>query len=818
MARPRSAWFVWTALLLLCGLAAQETAPNAARTSEQIITLPENSPTCMHWAATEWAAVVRARKLPCGPFPERNSVRVLLVPAHEPESFAITKSDTGAITVTASDATGAMYGLLELAEQLGATPQHEGLAEPTDWVQPVTRKPHLAIRALNLFVHVEPNGQLSNWFKDEQFWTSYFELMAHSRFNVLDLHGAYCPASSAFSSLVQVFTNTDPAQPNPNLETLKKIVTRARERGIRVALMNYLNGPQSQQGQLADRVEQLLRACPDLWALGMRGKRTGDEALRPFETCYLRPARSVGFQGAFLTRSWGTDKNTLTAMSRLADGRLWVEVKYNGEHLGLPYPAILGWGEDYSFQDFLLPKRNFQVLWQVRSNGTHRVFPWGDSAFVRRAANSFRLGQAAGFSIEAPLAYYSPETNLRYAPMGSSAPKSPAEKYLLERHALWHLLWGRLTYDPSTPDDVFIHTLAQRYGHAGGAAAFKTYQAMSRIVPKVYASYALGIDHRDAAPELEIGAALRDHKEWRSLEQLAAIQPLDRARYASPLEFARQKSADRLQSTRIGPLESAAKLEEDAALTLSAAVALECVLKSEAGTQVSLSPDPGTLLVLSREARALAHLGRSHAARLRGLTAYAFWLVTADARWLPKAREHFQFAAAAWKELARIADVIYQPLNDPLRMGNGYRWGSVQPHFERLLMLLEKDLAKARNKKRETVGEPDLAGSFVPPVRAVPPTPKVACERQGSTLKISLQLEGGTYFSEILLMHRPLRSEPAWEATRFEWVADSGAYRAEIREPVGGVQYYFTGSAAGRPWLWPNPESELPYLLSKKDP
>jgi len=39
-------------------------------------------------------------------------------------------------------------------------------------------------------------------------------------------------------------------------------------------------------------------------------------------------------------------------------------------------------------------------------------------------------------------------------------------RYAFERQWLFYKLWGRLTYDPSTPDAVFVEEFRRRYGHS----------------------------------------------------------------------------------------------------------------------------------------------------------------------------------------------------------------------------------------------------------------------------------------------------------------------------------------------------------------
>ena len=85
--------------------------------------------------------------------------------------------------------------------------------------------------------------------------------------------------------------------------------------------------------------------------------------------------------------------------------------------------------------------------------GSHRLLLWGDPGFVRRAAGTFDLGGGSGFEIDAPLA----QKGFGNRP-GVWGVFTPSQKdrvfwrYEFERYWLFYLLWGRLTYDPTTPD------------------------------------------------------------------------------------------------------------------------------------------------------------------------------------------------------------------------------------------------------------------------------------------------------------------------------------------------------------------------------
>ena len=104
-----------------------------------------------------------------------------------------------------------------------------------------------------------------------------------------------------------------------------------------------------------------------------------------------------------------------------------VEIKFNGELRGSPYMLMggrmPGW-YSYSFEDYFSdwqtagrrvacgrrkqgrrtenrgPAEPYKLVWQVRANGTHRIFPIYNPEAVRQAVRSMPLGTATGFVLE----------------------------------------------------------------------------------------------------------------------------------------------------------------------------------------------------------------------------------------------------------------------------------------------------------------------------------------------------------------------------------------------------------------------------------
>ena len=480
-------------------------------------------------------------------------------------------------------------------------------------------------------------------------------------------------------------------------------------------------------------------------------------------------------------------------------------MKYNGEQLGTPYQALQGWGEDYAYEDFLNPPHDFSVIWQVRANGTCRIFPWADAGFVRIAAQSFTLGGAAGFSIEPHWAYFLPDPARRYRdPTGALA---EGERYLFERDWAWYFYWGRLTYDPTTAAPVLLHPWLKRYGHRAGDAAARTLTYMSRIVTTLYTAQAYGVDHRDAAPEMEIGILNKKRDHWRSLDELCDIAPLDRVRGCSPSEFA-AAAASRRQEPRLTPIDFAIALEHLVTETHAAADELTAML-SEARN----APAAGTLAL---EARTVAGLGLAGASRLRGLTAFAFYRHTGDPRWLNKANVELNRATTRWMAMADTADKLYLPVQDPLRAGRDYTWRSVRAHHQRLLVEIHALVERAKKDNANLTGTPELANVYLRP-RAVFGTPEVTVARkEDEKLRVSVRFPAGAPRPDSLrVLHKPLDSRMSWSVTGME--QRSGVFGVELRDSPGGLLLQFQSTdKEQRGWLWPDAKRTLPFIWSEQ--
>jgi hypothetical protein len=101
---------------------------------------------------------------------------------------------------------------------------------------------------------------------------------------------------------------------------------------------------------------------------------------------------------------------------------------------------------------------------------------WGGADFIRQHIQINGKGYVGGYALGS-------EGNIPAFDYAEVSPSSSA--WMFEKQWLFYSLWGRLLYDPTTPDATFSALFESRYGPAAagqGAKLFKAYGLVS-IVP-----------------------------------------------------------------------------------------------------------------------------------------------------------------------------------------------------------------------------------------------------------------------------------------------------------------------------------------------
>ncbi|MEW5946932.1 MAG: hypothetical protein AB1742_12120 [bacterium] len=717
----------------------------------------------------------------------------------EAESFAVgTVKKEGATLIAGagSDAVGAMYAAYEIAERIEMNP-----AAPLERAaQTGVFNPFVKIRAVNPFFHTQAFEDAGSWYYDVDFWADYLDLLSRSRYNLLDVHAMYDIVTTRFPNayLYLLRSGEFPEVGIPsgkadlNLKMFNRIIAMAKERGIRTSLMSYHaswsltareeDAPRRPSDEelaayTREMVRRIIGDCPDLWMIGFRIGESG-RSEEFFRRSYIAGIKDAARPVNMFTRTWLAAPDYVREIADAYPGRTYIEIKYNGEHLGLPYHAITSpyktSAPSYSYENYTNYPRNYKIVWQIRANGTHRLFRWGDPLFAARTARSLRFGDGHGFTME-PFTSYYPMTNYIFRKDSGL----DFFKWDHERNWFWYFVWGRTAYDPETREEVWLLEFGKRFG-AAAPNVLSALTAASRIVPLIYSYRCLGLDHRQMAPEYETGGTLDDFTRNLPLD-INVMRPIDE--YVRHYLF-----RSPFLNAKMSPYEAADLLDEYANRAAEETAAAERTIRQSGARNPEFES-------LRAEIETLKHLAAYYSNKTRAAAALAFFRETGDLNDLFLAKELAGTAIGAWELLAEAGDRYFQPLIDTLRMHTtGFTW---RTEGEKLAEDM-KILAEEEKRFSETAG--DGLRIFHRPVfywrASGEPVPITATVTGGEPVKASLfyREKGAKDFTEIPLAEAV---NPQTYAAQIPPMNRDAALEYYIEAVSGGGKAVFPG---GKPY------------------
>lgn len=612
-----------------------------------------------------------------------------------PESFEVTPG-----RVVGTDERGLMYGLLAAAEQVRTAGR----------IGPARGAPRTAIRGVRRFLHNE--ALEAGWYHSREQWDAYFAMLARNRFNLVLAHQTdYLAPPYPFLVGPPGFPEVrvpglTAEERGRNLETLCHIAQAAADHAVDFALGVWEHdappwlrptvvgltgenvGPYSRAA-----LEAVLERCPAIASVQVRtNAESGIPAERQvafYRDHVFRALREAGRPVTLDLRGWAMGPGMLEA-AQAAGIPLRLSAKYWAEHLGRPYqPAETYPG--YGYLGLLRKPRRYGFFWELWGLGSHRLLLWGSPEHVRRAVGTFGLGGGEGFEIDPPLA----QKGFGNTP-GTWGAFTEAElgrrrgwTWEWERYWLFYVLWGRLSYDPGTPDKVWEDEIAGRFGAGAAPDVMEAYRNASEVLGELVAVN-MPDPNMYLWPEVNPGGLVDAYMD---------SAPGDWRLVASVREAVADGLASR-GSAKQGPAETAARLDRWAEASERAVA--RAGTKVESGNREWLSSEPDFLV--------LAALARYHARKQRGAEALALFDATGDAAALARARRELETALAVWEGLVRLTDGLYpeQMAFGPEDVGH---WRDKLPYVRHDLRLVED---------RETVlrrlGRFDLGLDFGGPV------------------------------------------------------------------------------------------------------
>ena len=608
---------------------------------------------------------------------------LLGVEVADPEGFVIARRGR-AIHVVGGGSRGAMYGAMDLAEQV----QLAGV----DGVVEKAESPFLALRGVQFNLPWEPyaNGDVFAhndrvcW--DIDFWREYIDMLAVNRYNCLTLWSRH-PYHLMFRldkyPRTTALSDEKIAQ---NMRFFRDLFGHARDRGVDTFLITWcvdiipsvIDGldlpPHFADPKTSHAVRQecepikdyfrecvktLLRTYPELTGLGTSGSEemVGDTRVREkwVAETYLAGVKLSGRTVPFIHRTNGQSGRSVKEL--FVDeypGQTYISWKYSNAHMySHPKPMFEKlWGvwDEVNLDEI-------KVTYTVRNDDVHTL-RWGDPAYVRAYVENMKRPHVQGFYWGAD--GYIWGDDFQHAPGGHKR-----WTYDFQRQWFQFALWGRTSYNPTIPEDLWRRRFLLRYG-AAGAELYAGLQAGSKIVPAVSRLFWIDYDFQ-WHPESCLSVY-----GFKTIEDFVDGEPMPAAGVVGVAEYARARHDGRTPEG-ITPPEIIEELDRAADAAHAAAQALRDRLGPEG------IDDELECVMLDIEA--WSHLGRYYREKFTAAGRLAMFRLNGDIQAKADAVAALERGRDAWIRLGEVWAQHYLPYR-MARTGHTFGWPLHLPQVE----------------------------------------------------------------------------------------------------------------------------------------
>jgi hypothetical protein len=594
-----------------------------------------------------------------------------------PEAFQI-GVENKTVTVTGGDATGVMYGLFDIKEQLES-------GQKT--VTGKRESPAIPFRAIkfNLPWMSYRNGESlqlhSETVRDTSFWNEFLNMMAENRFNKLTLwsqHPFHLMVKTQKYPEACGFSDEEMADWKKFWEY---IFREAKNRGIETYIVNWniFVSPEFAkahgvaeycinneyfipQGDTSEIVKDYMRECvrevidtyPDLTGLAISlgegmGGMTPEEREKWLLESIVQGVRKASRKIKFIHRipfsaNTGSGGSTSVDMEQMTRRTLdtltgfinpiYTELKFNWSHAhSTPKLVKVHGGEITDTYWNPLPE-NYKLAWMMR-NEDFFVLRWGQPEFIRKHIAENAQPYVNGYYVGSEC--YIPAKDYITSLPGASW------KYAFERQWMFYKTWGRIMYNPQISDEVFEQAFENRFpGH--GKQLFSAQEKASRV-PLIIASYWNAT--WDFTLYSEGLLTLVENKvKLIPLAEMGSKIPMDPT-YIGISEFL--ANGETPVNGKITPIELADSIDSFCSL------ALEEIENIQPGENTDL-------LYEVSDIKAWAYLGLYFSGKLCAAVDYQKYLKTGEKELHQNAVQKLEKAAENWRQLVTVTEKVYQPM------------------------------------------------------------------------------------------------------------------------------------------------------------
>ncbi|MDB5245941.1 MAG: hypothetical protein JWQ40_335 [Segetibacter sp.] len=409
------------------------------------------------------------------------------------------------ISITGGDERGMIYGGLSVAEDIRNGTRLQN-------IKPGSEKPNYSLRAVKFdlpwdtYRHSYALDLHMETCKDVNYWKAFLDMMVENRLNSLSLWNLH---PYTFMIKPKNFPEASPfndAEMKEWKTLFSSIFKMAKERAIDTYIIpfNIFVSPGFSKAHNLDNVQhdffvkgdtselvkrytrecvtQMLQEYPEITGMGLTlGEGMGGMSPQQRED-WMRQTIIEGMRlsgrklklihripfssttGSLGVTSIETEKLTRKAIDE--EGRfsflqapIYADLKYNWSHAHSTPKLVKVHGGKLYDTYFKPEPKNYKVTWTAR-NEDFFCLRWGVPGFIRAHIAENDQSYVGGYFIGS-------ET---YIPAKDYFTKPAIKvdwKYAFERQWLFYKLWGRLLYNPSTPDAIFQAEFTRRYGKAG---------------------------------------------------------------------------------------------------------------------------------------------------------------------------------------------------------------------------------------------------------------------------------------------------------------------------------------------------------------
>ena len=626
-----------------------------------------------------------------------------------PDGFALVR-EGDRLLVSGGNPRGAMYGLLDVAEQV-----RQGT--PLERIEPKTERARLEFRTIKFNLpfaayRTSPTiEQHQDTCRDVTYWEAFLDMMASNRFNTLTLWSNhpfhYFVVPKSFPE-AQTFSHDE-------MDAWRKLWTQlfamAKERGIETFLINWntfvspefarahnlgeynITGAHIGVGTRERIVVDYTRECvqqtideyPDLTGLGITlGERMGgqspaerrqwlDETFFAGIAAAKRPVKFI--YRAPLSANTGSGGSTSEENDRLTHAQIeglrnnpniilpvFTEFKYNWSHGHSSPNLFIVHGGKLSDAYWNPAPTSHRIVWTLR-NEDFFVLRWGAPDFIREFIANNAAPHVGGALVGSEC--YIPAKDY-ITNMG----RHKTWTWAFERQWLWYALWGRLLHNPATPDRTFERLLGERFGNEHAADLLKAWTLASRAQLR-FAAFHRGTWDGSLYTEGFTGwvdNVQNSSFQFFHIENIISHPVLD-PKYVNIADFV--KAGGQVPADKVSPLQLAAELERD----MAEARRLAAVIRQRGNVSAPLAGEMSDIDAWT------AH-GLYFAAKLRGGVALATFRQDGNKAEQTASVAHLERALEHWRDLT-VAGTKYNVPRMPHNPNELFSWARFVPAVER---------------------------------------------------------------------------------------------------------------------------------------